>query len=395
VIVDVNPFIYSHPLAPDEIINRDAETETLLKHVVGGHYVRLFAPRKYGKTSLLRRALRDGEAREGLVPILVDLYRVSSITDVTVRFERAYSHQLKGALRARVEEFLQKTGIGLSLGAYGISAKLQLGGGGGGVDPLPALHALLDLPFRLEESGGYRAFICLDEFQDIDKIPDLDGLIRSHIQYHGEVASYAFAGSEPGLMKQLFENKDRPLYGSAVPLRLQRLANDEIAAYIADRFEQSGRAVGEALNPLLDSAQGHPQRAMLLAHRLWEQVKAGEEATLDDWQTAHAAALAELNPEFDAQWRGFDTSEQKTMRAVIAGAGSPYKADVLRRLELTKDMVRKALPRLSATAEIETIDGKHTVVDPLFAEWIERLNQGLPDPDTLDDAAPETTETGG
>ncbi len=71
------------------------------------------------------------------------------------------------------------------------------------------------------------------------------------------------------------------------------------------------------------------------------------------------------------------------------------KADVLRRLELTKDMVRKALPRLSATAEIETIDGKHTVVDPLFAEWIERLNQGLPDPDTLDDAAPETTETGG
>ena len=393
VIVDVNPFIYSHPLAPDEIINREAETETLLKHVVGGHYVRLFAPRKYGKTSLLRRALRDGEAREGLVPILVDLYRVSSITDVTVRFERAYSRQLKGALRARVEEFLQKTGIGLSLGAYGISAKLQLGGGS--VDPLPALHALLDLPLRLEESGGYRAFICLDEFQDIDKIPDLDGLIRSHIQYHGEVASYAFAGSEPGLMKQLFETKDRPLYGSAVPMRLQRLPNDEIAAYISDRFRHSGRAAGEALNPLLDSAQGHPQRAMLLAHRLWEQVAAGEEATLDDWQTAHAAALAELTPEFDAQWRGFDTSEQKTMRAVIAGTGSPYKAGVLRRLELTKDMVRKALPRLSATAEIETVDGKHAVVDPLFAEWIERINQGLADSDvTLGDAAIETTEAG-
>jgi len=379
MIVDVNPFIYSHPLAPDEIIDRDGETETLLKHVVGGHYVRLFAPRKYGKTSLLRRALRDGEAREGLVPILVDLYRVSSIADVTVRFERAYSKQLKGALRAKIEEFLQKTGIGLSLGAYGISAKLQLGGGG--IDPLPALHALLDLPLRLEESGGYRAFIALDEFQDIDKIPDLDGLIRSHIQFHGEVASYAFAGSEPGLMKQLFETKDRPLYGSAVPMRLQRLANEDIAAYIADRFSQTNRAIGEALNPLLDSAQGHPQRAMLLAHRLWEELAAGEEATLDDWRAAHASALAELNPEFDAQWRGFDTSEQKTMRAVIAGAGSPYKADVLRRLELTKDMVRKALPRLSATAELEIIDGKHAVVDPLFAEWIDRINQGLPDAD--------------
>jgi hypothetical protein len=177
-------------------------------------------------------------------------------------------------------------------------------------------------------------------------------------------------------MRQLFENKDRPLYGSAVPMRLQRLANEDIAEYVAGRFEQTGRRVGETLNPLLDAAKGHPQRAMLLAHRLWATIEKGETATLDDWQTGHAAALAELNPEFDAQWRGFDTSEQKTMRAVIAGGGSPYRGDVLKRLELTKDVVRKALPRLSATAEIELVDGKHMVVDPLFAEWIERINRG-------------------
>ena len=374
---DVNPFIYSHPISPEDIIDRDAETETLLRNIVGGHYVRLFAPRKYGKTSLLRRALRDGEAREHLIPILVDLYRISSMADVAIRFERAYSKELKGALRSRVEDFLQKTGIGLSLGAYGISAKLQLGAK---VDPLPALHALLDLPLRLEEGGGYRAFIALDEFQDVAKVPDLDGLIRSHIQYQGEVASYAFAGSEPGMMKQLFEHKDRPLYGSAVPMRLGRLAARDIAQYIGDRFAHTRRSPGEALGPLLEAAQGHPQRAMLLAHRLWEEVPRGATATLDHWARADAAALRELLPEFDAQWRGFDTSEQKTLRAVIAGDGSPYKADVLGRLDLTKDMVRKALPRLSATAEIETIDGKQAVVDPLFAEWIARVNEGVPDP---------------
>jgi hypothetical protein len=374
--MDINPFVYSHPLAPEEIIDRDEETETLLKHAVGGHYVRLFAPRKYGKTSLLRRVLREGELREGLIPVLVDLYRVSSVADVTVRFERAYSRQLKGPLRAKVEDFLQKTGIGLSLGAYGISAKLQLSTK---VDPLPALHALLDLPLRLEQGGGYRAFIALDEFQDIERIPDLDGLIRSHIQFQGEVASYAFAGSEPGMMKQLFETKDRPLYGSAVPLRLQRLANDEIATYVDQRFRESGRSAGEALNPLLDSAKGHPQRAMLLAHRLWEEVGRGQTATLDHWWAAHSAALAELEPEFDAQWRGFDTSERKTMRSIITGDGSPYRADVLERLELTKDMVRRALPRLSDTAEIESLDGGYRVVDPLLAEWIEFVNRGSSD----------------
>ena len=60
-------------------------------------------------------------------------------------------------------------------------------------------------------------------------MPSLDGLLRSHIQFQGEVASYVFAGSEPGLMKQLFEHKEAPLYGSAVPLRLGRLRDDDLA----------------------------------------------------------------------------------------------------------------------------------------------------------------------
>ena len=369
MIDDTNPFVYSHPLAAEDVIDREPETHELLTKVVGGHYVRLYAPRKYGKTSLLLKALLDGAREEGLIPVHVDLYRAMSIADVAVRLERAYSKHLKGALRGKIDSFLKTTGVGLSLGAYGISAKLQLDSK---ADPLPALHTLLALPLELEKHGGYRACIALDEFQDIDKIPGLDGLIRRHIQYHGEVASYVFAGSEPGLMKQLFENKDRPLYGSAVPMRLGRLANADIAAYVVERFRQTGRDVGDALNPLLDAARGHPKQAMLLAHRLWEEVDAGDTGGFAEWEAAHEAALAELDAEFDAQWRGFDTSEQKTMRSVLDGGGSPYRADVLRRLSLSKDMVRKALPRLLATAEIEAVDGKYVLVDPLFAEWIRR-----------------------
>ena len=374
MIVDVNPFVYSRPVPPEDIVDREDEVHQLLRNAVGGHYVRLYAPRKYGKTSLLKRALHDGERSEGLVPVLVDLYRVSSIGDVTVRLERAYAKQLKGDLRRRVESFLQRTGVGLSLGAFGISAQLQLEPM---QDPLPALHALLELPLRLEEAGGYRALIAFDEFQDIGRIDGLDGLLRSHIQHHGEVASYVFAGSEPGLMRLLFESKDRPLYGSAVPMRLGRLADGDIAGYVAARFEATGRGVGETLNPLLRAAQGHPQRAMLLAHRVWEEVAQGAEATLDDWDAAYAAAMRELEPEFDAQWRGLDTSEQKTLRSLLLGDGAPYRTAALRRLELTKDVVRRALPRLAATAEIEEREeGGYAIVDPLFAAWIARLNAG-------------------
>lgn len=373
MITDVNPFVYSRPIKPDDILDRDDETHELLKKVVGGHYVRLYAPRKYGKTSLLTRALRDGAQEEGLIPVLVDLYRVVSIADVTIRFERAYAKHLKGALRAKVEDFLQRTGLGLSLGAFGISARIRIDPK---ADPLAALHTLLDLPLRLDESGGYRAFIALDEFQDADKIPDLDGLIRSHIQHHGEVASYVFAGSEPGLMKQLFENKERPLYGSAVPMRLGRLQDADIAEYVADRFSQTNRSVGDALNPLLETAQGHPQRAIMLAHHLWEGVDEHGTATLDDWSRAHESVLAQLNAEFDAQWRRMPSNDQKAMRSVIGGGGSAFRQAVLNRLDLDKSTAQGAVRRLADSADIEPVGRQFRVVDPLFEQWVARIDSG-------------------
>ena len=69
------------------------------------------------------------------------------------------------------------------------------------------------------------------------------------------------------------------------------------------------------------------------------------------------------------------------MRAVSAGRGSPYKAAVLEPLQLTKAAAQRALERLSGIAEVERRDGKQVIVDPLFEEWIERLN--VPDEDAL------------
>ena len=366
---DLNPFVYSRPIAPDDVVDRDEETRKLLALAAGGHYVRLYAPRKYGKTSLLRRVLRDAERDEGMVPVLVDLYGVLSLADVAVRVERAYAGQLKGRIRARIDEFLQSTGLGLSLSAMGIGARLQLDPR---ADPLPALHALLDLPLRLEGEGR-RALVVLDEFQDLAKVREMDAVLRSHIQFHGEVASYVFSGSEAGLMAQLFEAPHAPLYGQAAPLRLGRLPAPDLAAYVADRFRGTEREVGDALGPLLEVADGHPQRAMLLAHRLWEEVPQGEAATHASWQRAYAAALAQLDPELDAHWQRLTTVEQKTLRAVVGGGGSPYRTALLERLDLQKASAQQALRNLSGRGEVERDERRYRLVDPLFAVWIERL----------------------
>lgn len=366
-----NPFVYSRPVGPDDVIDRDEETQQLLAAAAGGHYVRLYAPRKYGKTSLLQRVLREAEGESRMVTVLVDLYGVLSLADVTIRVERAYARELKGAFRSRVDDFLKSTGLGLSLGALGIGVKLQIERD---VDPLPALHALLDLPRRVGD-GGARTLVVFDEFQDVTKVSGLDAILRSHIQYHGDVASYVFSGSEPGLMKGLFEEKERPLYGQAVPMRLERLSDPDIAAYVVGRFRATGRGVGDALAPLLAAAQGHPQRAMLLAHRVWEEVGEGEEAAAPHWSRALERTLQELEPEFDARWQRFSVVEQKALRAIIAGGGSPYRDRVLERLDLGKSSAQEALKRLVARAEVETATRRYAIVDPLLALWLERLAQ--------------------
>jgi uncharacterized protein len=373
--VKPNPFVYSRPIEPDDVIGREEECRELLSLAAGGHFARLSAPRKYGKTSVLRRVLRDAERTEGMVPVLVDLYGVVSLADVTVRIERAYASQLKGKLRRRIDSLLQSTGLGLSLSAMGIGAQLQLAPR---LDPLPAFHALLDLPLQLGARAGQRALIVFDEFQELTKVQSIDAILRSHIQFQGEVASYIFSGSEPALMRQLFDERDRPLYGQAAPISLGRLESRDIAAHVVSRFERAGRDSGEGVGPLLTAARGHPQRAMLLAHRLWEEVPDGGSATLADWQRAFERTLVQLQPELDAHWQRLTSTEQKTVRAVVAGGGSPYRTAVLERLGLSKGSAQEALRNLVSRAEVESGEAGYELVDPLFATWIERLRAGPP-----------------
>ena len=127
------------------------------------------------------------------------------------------------------------TGLGLSLGTHGIGVTFQIEPR---TSPLPAIHALLDLPVRVAERRETRVLVALDEFQDVLKVDDFDGLLRSHIQHHGEVASYVFSGSEPGMMRELFDTSTRPLYGQAEPLRLGPLADADVAAYVEERFRR-------------------------------------------------------------------------------------------------------------------------------------------------------------
>jgi uncharacterized protein len=199
-----------------------------------------------------------------------------------------------------------------------------------------------------------------------------DAVIRSEIQHHGDAASYVFAGSHVGMMRELFADRRRAFYGQAAPVELAPLPADAVAVYLAERFARSGRDPGVALAPLLELAQGHPQRTMLLAHALWEHTAAGATADEESWQAAYAHAVAQTRDELRAVWTALPASRRRTLTAIAENADALYAANRSHggsRGGTVHTAVRALADRGEIVPDSAARSGQR-LVDPLLAAWI-------------------------
>jgi len=366
----VDPFPYQRPVLPGQIINRDQETARMVAEAHAGKLVRLDAPRRFGKTSLARRVQAELD-RDGTVGILIDLKGVLTLSDVTFRIGAGYA-RLRGPLARVARPILTslEARIGGSFG--GANAGLRLAA------PQPseeaALASLLALPQRFVDRGWQRVNVCFDEFQDLLVVPGADDKLRSVIQHQPDAISYVFAGSQPRLMNELFANRRRAFWSQAERVELRPLDIADCAEYIGGRFEDTGRDPGEALSPLLQTAQGHPQRTMMLASKLWTATPPGGEATIETWQAALADAQLQAEPEFDAVWAAQTKNQQRLLRAVALNAGRPFQKPAPEAVGLASGSIDATVRRLvSETLLWQFEPGVFGFVDPLFGLYVRDL----------------------
>jgi hypothetical protein len=362
-----SPFHYEGPVDPADLIDREEEAATLLDRALDGHNSRLLAPRRYGKTSLLRRVQADAD-RHDLQPVYVNFFGVVSLADVTERVELGYRRALQGPVRRWFDGVARTLQPSLQAGVPGASVSAT-------AQPQQAsLLERLALPRRFHDKYGRRSLIVFDEFQDLLRAGSgLDAVLRSEIEQQGGVASYVFAGSHPGMMTELFATRRRAFYGQASPVALGVLGPEDVAAYVTERFARGNRDPGEALGLLLDTAAGHPQRTMLLAHHVWEHTRPGHVADTDTWRAAFAAVGRDLADEFEAVWRGYTTTESRLLAAIADNSDSLLSSRSRARTGLPKTgSHRKALERLTGEGDIEAAASAtgYRIVDPLFALWV-------------------------
>lgn len=366
----MNPFNYQGPVAPQRLIDRRAELGSLQHAAADRVAVRLAAPRRFGKTSLLDSHVASMQ-EVGHRAVRVDLSKVATVGDVAARVAQAFA-VLPADPRRSVRRWAARLGVTAKLA--GVELSLVPGASRPPADEArAALLELLDVPRRLYEADAGLTVVCLDEFQDLLVADDsLDGLFRSVIQHHDQAAAYVFAGSQPSLMRALFSDRERPFYGQARPLELPTLPVDEAARDIDALFEADALDAGPAVDELVAFTGGHPQRTVLLAHHLYNLLD-GDDATEDLTAAAIDLGLAETHDSHQAVWDSLARVERVVLLALSDGQ-APTGTRVADEHRLARSTLQDALERLVADERHVKRDGEGRpyILDPLFAEWLRR-----------------------
>ena len=368
------PFRYEEPMpASEDLVDREKELVGLAERALAGRNTRVVAPRRYGKTSLLKHLIAALRSDEGL-GVYVDLYGINGNADVAVRLERALRAAQLSRGQARWLDGRLRTltlSAGVRLGPLSVTRSNAAGppqsGAPGGLEDRFAIFA------ELQERIGAPLIVVLDEFQEVLAGGDgIDATIRSEIQHHDRVG-YIFAGSHVGMMRELFADRGRPFYAQAAPLTLDALPPGPLAEYIGARFERHDRDCTPVLGALLDLGRGHPQRSMMLAAHLFAATPDGGTADAGTLEDALDGALREAEAELQGRWEALSVSKRRALAAVADGL-PPFGKVAVECHGTSKGATGKALADLMASADVtRSPAGDWAIVDPLMQEWVRRL----------------------
>ncbi len=267
-----NPFYLQEVPVGAPFCNRTKELKELQTYAEAGANVVLFSPRRYGKTSLIKRVQKK-LADKGFVTIFADFFGVASVDDVAARLAKAVfvvTHSReplwKKALRT-IRSFRPVLKPDLE-GGISLSVEPSSAGRSG----LGLLEETMDSLGEFISSENTRAHIACDEFQEIVILREalqVEAAMRTRIQQ--QRASYFFIGSRRRVLLGIFNERQRPFFQSAINYPLKTLPPQELVEFIKGQFTRNKRRCSAELAHKLASLVGyHPYYSQKLAFFVYE-----------------------------------------------------------------------------------------------------------------------------
>ncbi len=375
-----NPFNFGDLAFDATFTDRDDELRELKADIRNGLNVVVFAPRRYGKSSLVLRAAQELTA-EGVLIAQVDLMQTATKEQLAAKLAASIHDNIAGPLlraRERAAQLfrgLRVTPV-MTLDPEDGSVRFSFTAGHAPEDVDATLERILELPAELAAERRRSVALVFDEFQEVLEIdPRLPALMRSTFQSQPDVA-HVYLGSKRSMMERLFNDENEPFWRSAKQVELGPIPREPFAEFIRERFATTGKAVpDEIVAAILDRTLGHPYGTQELCYALWEQVAPGATAGAAELERALERVLSSENAHFTRVWESASRNQRQVLQALAqeplqAATSEAYR----RRYGLpAPSSVQKALDRLVADeVVVRERPGAYRIAEPFLADWIRR-----------------------
>ena len=362
-----NPFLTSGYYGPAYFCDRDAECEALLSAIENERNVTLIAPRRYGKTGLIRKVLET--LPSDYAPVYLDIYSVTNLADFTRRFAEA----VVSALNTNFEKLLK------TLGEFFRSCRPTATPSPDGsvklsFDIIPEnAEATLKETFDFLASRKIRPVIAIDEFQQVAEFPEsgTEALLRSYIQFVPQVR-FIFCGSRQHLMSEMFLSAQRPFFQSTQLMYIDVIPVDKYYNFVNGFYTSNKREIFRgAFVYLYERFEGITWYVQAAMNRLWSDF--GNVTSTVHVDAVIEKLIQERALEYVDLLRSQNTVGAKLLRAVAREgiATSVMSGDFLKKYDLkSASSVKTALKTLLTNDLIYQAEKGYTVYDRFFGAWL-------------------------
>ncbi len=373
--MEKKPFIFGTAASGVNFTDRKQETERLLMNFQHGVNTVLISQRRWGKTSLVKKAGNLAQ-NDKLKVVYLDIFSCRNDKDFCDIFVSAILKQTS----TKTEEWIENAKLFLSR----ITPKISLG-----LDPMTDfsvsleinpknndIDEILQLPEKIARKKGINIVVCIDEFQQISEFKDsktFQKRLRT-IWQHQEAVSYCLFGSKKHMMNELFEKKSLPFFKFGDIIYLQKISTPDWINYICDRFEVTGKHISRELaEKICQTVDNHSSYVQQLAWLVWTHTKGTANEKIFD--EAYQDIIDQNTPLFEKQTESLTTYQMNFMRAVIDGNHSEFtKQEILRKYQLGSSANVSIIKRALLKKELIEIESRQvTIPDPILKVWLKRV----------------------
>ena len=371
-----SPFVYGKMAENEFFIDREKETKQLLGNFRGLVNTAIISPRRWGKTSLVNKALAELDNDKGFFTVRMDIFNCRT----EEQFYKTYINAILQASASKLDEMvtMMKRYIGSIGPKFSIGEGSQSYGLTVGIDFKETQYSedeILDLPQRIAEEKGKKFVICIDEFQNVGEYAEslaFQRKLRSHWQLHNSVC-YCLYGSKRHMLLDIFGNYEMPFYKFGDLMFLDKIAEADWIPYIKGQFGKSGKVISDDLcATIVQLVDAHPYYVQQLAHQVWLRTETEcSEAVVTE---AHQSIIDQMKLLFSNLLDSLTPKQINFLVAVVDRVENFSSKATLDKYELGTSANIKNLRK--ALLHRDLIDvlpgGKTELQDPIFAAWLKQ-----------------------